>query len=308
MSDITDYPSNSSIALSGASVDPIAAERKTQRLAIARRLLFVFPALLFMLGFFLYPLLKVLWLSFQQQDRLTYANYLHVITDSLFQRVIATTFSIGLTTTAICLILAYPVAALLASVEAKIGSRLMFLVLVPFWTGDLVRTYAWTVLLQRNGILNNWLLQWGVIDNPLDLMFNRFGVIVGSVHVLLPYMIFPLYSVMAGIDLRLLHASAILGAGPIRTFLRVYLPLTWPGIAAGSLVVFILSIGFFITPALMGGRQDIMVANLIELEIRELLNWPLAAALAFVLLGATLLLFGAAVRWLGISRIWRGLK
>jgi len=182
----------------------------------------------------------------------------------------------------------------------------MILVLIPFWTSILVRTYAWMVLLQRQGVFNRWLLELGLIDEPLRMMYNRIGVLVGMTHVLLPFMVLPTYAVMRGIDRNLLRAAANLGASPLQSFLRVFLPLSLPGVAAGSLLVFILALGFFITPALMGGRTDMMIAQLIETQIRTQLNFAFAAALATVLLVVTLIIFAIYNRLLGLDKMFGG--
>src|SRR5205807_5989285 len=163
----------------------------------------------------------------------------------------------------------------------------MVLVLLPFWTSVLVRTFAWIVVLGRVGIINQTLILLGVLAKPLALVFNTVGVYIGLVHVLLPLMILPLYSVMRGIDSRLLLAADSLGASPRQTFLRVFLPLSLPGVTAACLLVFIGAAGAYITPALLGGAQDLMVAQLIYDQVNMALNWPLAAALTVVLLTAT---------------------
>jgi ABC-type spermidine/putrescine transport system permease subunit I len=169
-------------------------------------------------------------------------------------------------------------------------------VIVPFFLSVLVRNYVWIVLLQRTGLVNKVLLDWGVISAPLDLMYNEFGVLIAMVNMLLPYMIFPVLSALLAIPPELRHASASLGAHPAKTFWRVTLPLSMPGVAAGSLLVFIVSLGFFITPALLGGPRQMMVSNLIEFSVRQVLNWPFAFALANTLLLGTLLLYAIYIR------------
>jgi ABC-type spermidine/putrescine transport system permease subunit I len=170
----------------------------------------------------------------------------------------------------------------------------------------LVRNYAWMVFLGREGVLNRILLGVGIIDAPLKLLHTTFAVVVGMVHMMLPFMILALFSVMKGIDLGLLKAAASLGAGSVQTFVRVYFPLSLPGVAAGSLLVFIFSLGFFITPALLGGRGDMMISMLIEAQVSELLNWGFGSVLAVILLVMTLILFYFYNRFLGLDRIWGG--
>jgi putative spermidine/putrescine transport system permease protein len=192
--------------------------------------------------------------------------------------VFARTFTISFGVTALCLILGFPVAYLLATLPAGRSNLLMIFVLLPFWTSLLVRTCAWIVLLQREGVVNNSLRWMGIVDEPLRLIYNRFGVYVAMTHVLLPFMILPLYSSMKAISPAYMRAAASLGASPVTAFLRVYLPQTLPGIGAGCLLVCILALGYSITPAL------------IALYTTETVNWGLASALGAVLLLATLLL------------------
>ena len=167
-------------------------------------------------------------------------------------------------------------------------------VLLPLWTSVLVRTYAWMVLLGRNGVFNRWLIDIGVIADPLPLLNNFTGVLIGMVHVLLPYMVLPIYGAVRRLDPALVAAAEGLGASSWRIFWRVYLPLTLPGIFAGATIVFVLSLGFFITPALLGGGKVMMLAVLIEQQIHQTLNWPFAAALSAVLLALTLGVYSLA--------------
>jgi ABC-type spermidine/putrescine transport system permease subunit I len=175
----------------------------------------------------------------------------------------------------------------------------MFFLLMPFWTSVLVRTYAWMVLLGRNGIINRTLRDWGWIEFPLPLLHNLGGVLVGIVHVMLPYMVFPIYAALLRIDPDLNRAAEGLGAPAWRSFLRITFPLSLPGVFAGCALVFVITLGFFITPALLGGGQVMMIAMLIEQQVREFLDWPFAAALATVLLAATLVIYAALGRLTG---------
>lgn len=206
---------------------------------------------------------------------------------SIYRDVFLRTFTIGAGVTALCLILGFPVAYLLANLPARQSNLLMIFVLLSFWTSLLVRTCAWIVLLQSNGIVNDALRWVGVIDEPLRLIYNRVGVYVAMTHVLMPFMILPLYSVMKGIPPAYMRAAASLGAPPLVAFVRVYLPQTLPGVAAGCLLVFILGIGYYITPALVGGAGDQMISSLIAFYTTDTVNWGLASALGAVLLVAT---------------------
>jgi ABC-type spermidine/putrescine transport system permease subunit I len=220
--------------------------------------------------------------------------------DGLYVSVLLDSLRIAAIVTAICLLLAYP-AAFWLSRAGRLGLALgFFALLLPFWTSVLVRTYAWLVMLGRNGIVNRALLDLGWIAAPLPLLHNLGGVLIGMVHVLLPYMVFPIYAALARLDADLPRAAEGLGASPWRAFLHVTLPLSLPGMAAGCALVFVLSLGFFITPALLGGGRVIMIAMLIEQQVRELLEWPFAAALSTVLLAATLLIYAL------IGRLSRG--
>jgi putative spermidine/putrescine transport system permease protein len=170
----------------------------------------------------------------------------------------------------------------------------------------LVRTYAWMVLLGRRGLVNEGLQGLGLTDSPLPLLYNRLGVTIGMVHVLLPFMVLPIYSVMKGIDVELLKAAQNLGANRRQAFLRVYLPLSRSGLATGCLVVFVTALGFFVTPALLGGRGDMMIAMLIDVQVSQLLDWGLGSALAVVLFAVTAAILLAVQRLTGAERMWVG--
>jgi len=210
---------------------------------------------------------------------------------AIFLKVLGRTLWIGFWVTVLCLMLGYPVAYLLATASSKTANLLMILVLLPFWTSLLVRTTAWVVLLQKDGPVNSVLYAAGLIDEPLRLIFNRVGVYVAITHVLLPFMILPLYSVMKGIGPTAMRAAVSLGAHPFLAFARVYLPQTVPGITAGTLLVFISAIGYYVTPALIGGADDQMLSYFIAFYTNETTNWGMAAALGCILLVITALLY-----------------
>ncbi len=214
----------------------------------------------------------------------------------LFLEVLARTFVIGATTTLLCLILGYPAAHLLATASARWTPILMTMVLLPFWTSTLVRTTAWIVLLQNEGLVNHALRKLGLISASLPLFANRFAVLVAMTHVLLPYMILPIYGVMKGVSPDLLRAASGLGANPVRGFVRVYLPQTMPGVCAGAILVFVLALGFYVTPTLVGGPADQMMPYFVALYTNESLNWGLASALGTILLASAALVYLAAVK------------
>ncbi|MEZ8733375.1 ABC transporter permease [Vibrio splendidus] len=213
------------------------------------------------------------------------------------------TFGMSLVITLICLVMAYPVSYLLANLPDEKANLLLIVVLLPFWTSLLVRTTSWIVLLQNQGVLNDLLIWSGLSDERLAMIHNTFGTIVAMVHILLPFMILPLYSVMKGISPSYFRAARSLGATPATAFIRVYMPLTLPGVGAGALLTFILSIGFYITPALVGGRSGQMISNMIAYHMQTSLNWGMAAALGGLLLGVVTLLFYVFNRIVGINNI-----
>lgn len=218
------------------------------------------------------------------------------------------TFLISATITAISLLLAYPVAWLLAHARPARAGMLLLLVLVPFWTSLLVRTTSWIVLLQNQGVINDLLVVLGILadEQRLSLIYNMTGTIIAMVHVLLPFMILPLYSVMRTIPPRHMQAAASLGGSFWQSFRRVYWPQSLPGVAAGSLLVFIMSIGFYITPALVGGRTGQLISSMIAYHMEQSLNWGLAAALGAILLLLVVLLYLIYNRLVGIERMRLG--
>jgi len=265
--------------------------------------LLVFPLLLAMVTLFLFPISRILITSLFDPG-FTIIHYSRAISDAVYLRVLWTTVKISLMTTVICLTLGYPMAYLMAEAKPTIRNVFISIVALSLFMSLLVKNYAWTVLLQDTGIINTYLQRLGIVSKPLPLMYNLFGVLVGMVQMLLPFMILPLFSILNGMDRSLRQASRSLGAGTFRTFLHVTLPLSLPGIGAGSLLVFIISIGFFITPALLGGRKEMMLANLIDNQVRVALNWPFASTLAIVLLAFTLISYLVYYRIFGTERIW----
>ena len=224
----------------------------------------------------------------------------------VFRAVLGRTLWISAMVTLMCLVLGYPVAYVIAAQPPGRGAVLLFLVLLPFWTSLLVRTLAWVVLLQKEGVLNSLLLSLGIVNEPLKMIFNRFAVYVAMVHVLLPFMVLPLYSVMRSIPPSYVRAASSLGARPFTAFRRVYLPQTLPGIGAGCLMVFIQALGYYITPALVGGADDQMISYFIAFYASRTVNWGMAAALSIMLLTATLALYAVYNRLIGVERMRLG--
>jgi len=255
-----------------------------------RNLWLIAPAVILIGVCFLYP---VLWLLQRSVSEPVWGfqNYETIFGKAVYVGVLWNTASIAGATTLLCALIGFPAAYSMVHSRPWIRKLLIFVVLIPFWTSILVRSFAWLVILQRGGIINDLLIGIGLIAQPLDLVYNRFGVLLGMVQILLPFMVFPLFSVMARIDGSFFKAATNLGANPLRAFFRVYLPLTMPGLATGAMLVFIISLGYFITPEMLGGRGDTMIAQLIFQRIDEFGDWPLASALAIVLLVGTGLLF-----------------
>lgn len=264
--------------------------------------LLLLPALAWLGVLFLYPIGRLVYLS-AFAPAFTLRHYAKLLGAGVYAKILVNSFEISLTITALALVLGYPLAFLLATARPRAAGLMLAGIVLPLWTSVLVRTYAWMVLLGRRGVVNEALQSAGLLDSPLPLLYNRLGVTIGMVHVLLPFMVLPLYSVMKRVDVELLKAAQNLGANRWQSFLRVYLPLSFPGVAAGCLLVFVTALGFFVTPALLGGRGDMMIAMLIETQVRELLDWGFASALAVTLLAVTAAILLVVQRLLG-ERAW----
>ena len=226
--------------------------------------------------------------------------------ERVYVNVFARTLWVSLVVTLACLAIGYPLAFWISHLPARTANLMMVLVLLPFWTSLLVRTTAWVVLLQKEGVVNSALMATGLIHEPLTLIFNRFGVVIAMTHILLPFMILPLCSVMRQISPAYVRAARSLGASPATSFFRVYLPQSTAGISAGVLLVFILSVGYYITPALVGGAGDQMMSYFIADHLTRSLNWGLASALGGVLLAAVFLLYAVYERFVGIANVRLG--
>lgn len=269
----------------------------------AAALLLVGPLAAFMLAFYALPVLAMLARSVTE-PQLTLANFIQLAQDDVFLRVFANTLRTALVVTIGTLLLGYPVALALSRMRPAAANITLVIVLLPFWTSVLVRSYAWMVLLGRRGLINEALLAAGVIDAPLKLLNTPLAVHVAMIHILLPYMILPLAGVLRQIDTALPRAAAGLGATPWGSFRQVILPLSMPGVIAGTLLVFVLSLGFYITPALVGGPRDLMLSQLIAQQV-DLLNWAYAACLSVTLLAVTLLLLALCQLLPGVRGAFR---
>jgi len=222
--------------------------------------------------------------------------------EAVFLRVFARTFMVAAIVTLMTLALGFPLAYLITNLPPKFANIALVLVLLPFWTSILVRTAAWTVLLQKFGLVNDALIALGLTGDRLELMYSRLGLIIAMTHIQLPFTLLPIYSVMRAIPPSQLRAAHSLGARPLTAFRRVYLPQVAPGVMAGCLLTFILCLGYYITPALIGGASDQLISNFIANYVNVDLNWEMAAALSFMLLAFTLLLYAAFARFLGLDR------
>lgn len=271
------------------------------------RLFLLLPALGFLFLVFAFPLGSIIVRSVTDPEP-GFGHYLQIVTVDVYLRVFISTFNLALTVTLATFVLGYPVAHALARSRGSVQAILVMLVLLPFWTSLLVRTYAWMVILGRYGVVNKTLMALGLTDEPIRLLHTGLATHIGMVHILLPFMILPIWSVMTRIDPALMMAARSLGASRMRAFLRVYFPLTLPGVFAGGLFVFILALGFYITPALLGGPSDLTISMLIAQQVSELLAWGFASALAVTLLVVTLVVILLVGRTLGLGKIWEGLK
>jgi putative spermidine/putrescine transport system permease protein len=275
------------------------------RSPVLRGLLPTLPLLAFLLVFFLYPVGQMLSLSISLEGG-GLAHYRELLTTPLFRRVMWETLQISVLVTLLCLVLGYPVAYTLTMAPPRVANLLLILVVTPFWISILARSFTWMILLQRDGVVNQVLLGLHLVREPVSLIYNRIGVYIGMVHVLLPFMILSLYGVMRGIDTSLLRAASNLGATEWQAFRRVFFPLSLPGVAAGCLMLFVVGLGFFITPALLGGGKVTTVSMLIEAYINQALDWGLAAALSLVLLVATVLVIALYSRAMNLDRLFGG--
>jgi ABC-type spermidine/putrescine transport system permease subunit I len=267
-------------------------------------LLLVAPLVLYLLVFYALPVVAMLMRSVTD-PHWTLANYARLSADPVFLRVLSTTLTTAAVVTIGTMVLGYPVALAMVRARPAVTNIILAVVLLPFWTSVLVRSYAWMVLLGRHGLINEALTAAGVIDTPLRLLNTALATHIAMIHILLPYAILPLASVLRQIDGALLRAAAGLGANPWRVFRQVVLPLSLPGVAAGMLLVFVLSLGFYITPALVGGPRDTMLSMLIAQQV-DLLNWPYAAALSATLLAVALALIGLTLRLPALRQALRG--
>ena len=280
-----------------------AAERRENLTIFALSL----PALIAVLVVIVIPVGWLFSLSFLDgSGQLSLVNYQKMIEYKSYARVFKTTFNVSILTTLLCILIGYPLAYFLSQIPRRYVGFFMLTVLLPFWTSLLVRTYAWLVMLQRNGLINNFAIDLGLWDTPLKLAHNLNGTLIGMVHIMLPFLILPLYAAMRRIDPHALQAAANLGATPVQAFWQIFVPLSLPGVVAGSLIVFVLCLGFYVTPAVLGGGRVILVSMQITAILEDQFNWGAASALGVVLLVLTFAALFLASRFLKLDEVMFG--
>lgn len=262
---------------------------------------YLVPALALVVIFFILPVLMLLLRSVLEPEPGLH-NYATLLGSSTYLRIFVNTFVVAGLVTVISVALGYPVAWLLAILPAPWPRLVLAVIILSMWTNLLARTYAWMVLLQRTGVVNKTLMSLGIVDAPLALVNNLVGVTIGMTYIMLPFVILPLLGVIRAIDPAVLQAAALCGASRWQSFTRVLLPLSLPGVAAGALMVFVMSLGYFVTPALLGGTANMMLAELVAQFVQSLVNWGMGGAAAFVLLVVTLALYVIQLRFFNTGR------
>lgn len=263
----------------------------------------IYPVLLFLLVFFIGPILWFFIKAAIDYDGSFALKLYQTFTSSVFITVAWKTVWISLLVTVLALLGAYPIAYTLSRAGSVSFTLIIISVIVPYFTSIIVRTYSWMIILGTHGIVNRFLIFVGLVDKPITLMYNMLGVVIGMTYVLLPYFVLTLYSSMKSIDHWLIQAGRSMGASNFYVFRKVFLPLSMPGVISGFLIVYILAVGFFITPALMGGPKDVMMAMLIQRNIEITMDWPLASALSLVLLAITLVIYAFYCKYTDLDKM-----
>jgi ABC-type spermidine/putrescine transport system permease subunit I len=275
---------------------------------VNRWALLALPAVVFLVLFFLIPLIYVGARSVSEfpdgVEPSLLTNYQRFFANEANVRVLGNTFFIAALSTISCLLIGYPYAYLMNIVPQRIAVVLLIAVLVPFWSSLLVRTYAWEVILRDTGLINRALIGLGVIDEPLGMVRTTLGVLLGMTQILLPFMVLPLYAVMRRIDPEFGRAAANLGARPVTAFARIFVPLSMSGVIAGSLLVFVLALGFYITPAILGSPRDTMISQFIANQVQQRLDWGMASAMAVILMVLTFAVLLIASRFVRIRDVY----
>lgn len=270
-----------------------------RRLSGLSTLLLLTPFFVILAFVFIYPIGQLIYISFFE-PHFTLNNYTRVVTNLVYARVLLRTVWTASLVTGLCVVLGFPVAYFMSRARGTVAALVGVCVILPLWSSVLVRTAAWSFLFQREGLINSALMGLGVTSGPIKLLYTQSAVVIAMAHVLLPFMILPIYGALRSIPNDYIRAAAVLGATRMWTFLDVVLPLSLAGIASGSLLVFLTSLGFFITPALLGSPQELMIATLVSQQVREVLDWPFASALVGVLtlfVTVLALIFSKALRF-----------
>jgi putative spermidine/putrescine transport system permease protein len=265
--------------------------------------LLVLPLLAFLVLLFVLPIGQVLWISLSEPS-LGLQNYRHLVTSGSIHRMLWTTFRVCALTTALSLVLGYAVAYAMVHASPRHRTWMLLFILVPFWVSVLVRAFSWLMLLHDGGILNSFLESQGIITEPIHLVRNEVGVLIGMTHYMIPYAVLPLYATMRGIDRQYVMAARGLGAGSFEAFRRVYLPMSLPGIIGAGVLVFILTLGFFVTPAILGGGKTVMIAEYVSVQILNIARWGVGAMLAVVLLVSVFALLGLMGRFVDMRTLF----
>ena len=278
-------------------------------IALSRRIhpgwLIIAPLLVLVVALYLGPILNILWLSVTDPEP-GFGNYAKLVESDALIRIVWTTIRICIITTIISVILGYSIAYAMVHCHQRQKNYMLTLLLVSFWISILVRTFSWLMLLGRKGLVNGTLENIGLITAPIAFMRNELGVLIGMVHYMMPYAVLPLLVSMQSLDTRVMDASRNLGASGSQTFWRIYLPLTTPGLVASTLLVFILCLGFYVTPAVLGGGKVLMVAEYISVQLLVTLKWGTAAMLAAIMLAGVLLMLWIMSRFMKLSAVFGG--
>ncbi len=284
-------------ALNAAKLRADARQERATLAGLTAPTFIILGALLFI------PVGWLFWLSLFDQGGFTFENYTRMATEPAYASIFLTTFELSVLVTLLAVLLGYPLSYMIAKLPPRAASACLTLVLIPFWTALLVRTYAWLVLLQRHGVVNSLLMRWGVIDEPLPLVHNFTGTVIGMLHIMIPFMVLPLYANMRAIDRDYVRAAASLGASPTAAFWRVYMPLSIPGLAAGTVVVFVICLGFYITPQFLGGGRVTTISMKIQQNVATYFDWGAASSLGVVLFVITIAVFLAFSRLFPLKRL-----
>jgi len=284
----------------------LTGRESIRKYSLLQSLILAGPLLVILIVFYLYPLLTLFPESLLYEGQFSWEHYEHFFRISLYPHILLRTIRIAIYVTIICFAIGYPVAYFLGGVKNKrICNLLMICILLPFFTSILVRSYAWIVLLKTKGVINSLLLSLGLIKEPYSLLHNEFAVLLGMTHIMLPFMVLPIYSVLKNLDRNLIRAARNLGANAIKSFALITFPLSLPGVGAGVMFTFILSLGFYITPALLGGPKTLMISTLIDQQVNRLLNWDFGGAISVVLLITTIIAVIVFDKIVGLDKIYK---